>query len=112
EPQDEGNPPRDGAVPVRPMSRPPRKVQTRAAENPPRDSGFPTPSPPAAHIPRPLDKISQYLWSVYQRSATKRDSTGDFTWKDEVAAARLGLLTQEYVIGGMGPGFRGLLYNL
>src|SRR5262249_27707020 len=36
---------------------------------------------------RPLEEINEYLWSVYQRSGTKRDSTGDFTWKDEAAAA-------------------------
>jgi hypothetical protein len=42
----------------------------------------------------------------------KRDSTGDFTWKDEAAAARLGLLTKEYVIGGMDRDFRELLYDL
>jgi hypothetical protein len=57
-------------------------------------------------------EINQYLWSVYQRSATKRDSTGDFTWKDEAAAARLGLVTKQYVIGGMDADFRELLYNL
>jgi hypothetical protein len=60
----------------------------------------------------PLDGVDQYLWSVYQRSATKRDSSGDFTWKDEAAAARLGLVTKQYVIGGMDPDFRELLYNL
>ncbi len=60
----------------------------------------------------PLDGVDQYLWSVYQRSATKRDSSGDFTWKDEAAAARLGLITKQYVIGGMDPDFRELLYNL
>jgi hypothetical protein len=62
--------------------------------------------------PRPLNEIDQYLWHVYQRSARKRDSTGDFTWKDETAAARLGLDTNEYVIDGMDPDFRELLYDL
>jgi hypothetical protein len=61
---------------------------------------------------RPLNEIDEYLWSVYQRSGTKRDSTGDFTWKDEAAAARLGLVTKDYVIGGMDPDFRELLYDL
>lgn len=107
-----GNPPEDSGSPVRLTSLPPLKAPTPDSGNPPQESGIPTPTPPAAHIPRPLDKISQYLWSVYQRSATKRDSSGDFTWKDEAAAARLGLLTQEYVIGGMDPDFRELLYNL
>jgi hypothetical protein len=65
---------------------------------------------PAAR--RPVNEIDEYLWSVYQRSGTKRDSTGDFTWKDEAAAARLGLVTKEYVIGGMDRDFRELLYDL
>ena len=66
-------------------------------------------APPAR---RPVNEIDEYLWSVYQRSGTKRDSTGDFTWKDEAAAARLGLVTKEYVIGGMDRDFRELLYDL
>jgi hypothetical protein len=61
---------------------------------------------------RPLGAVDEYLWSVYQRSKTKRDSSGDFTWKDEAAAARLGLVTRQYVIDGMDPDFRELLYNL
>jgi hypothetical protein len=65
---------------------------------------------PAAR--RPVNEIDEYLWGVYQRSGTKRDSTGDFTWKDEAAAARLGLVTKEYVIGGMDRDFRELLYDL
>jgi hypothetical protein len=60
----------------------------------------------------PLNEVDQYLWNVYQRSATKRDSTGDFTWKDEAAAARLGLDINEYVIDGMDPDFRELLYDV
>jgi hypothetical protein len=58
------------------------------------------------------DEIDQYLWNVYQRSATKKDASGDFTWKDEAAAARLGLVTKQYVIGGMDRDFRELLYSL
>jgi hypothetical protein len=58
------------------------------------------------------DEIDQYLWGVYQRSATKRDASGDFTWKDEAAAARMGLVTKQYVIGGMDPDFRELLYKI
>jgi hypothetical protein len=75
----------------------------------------PTPKAAQAATPaarRPINEIDEYLWSVYQRSGTKRDSTGDFTWKDEAAAARLGLLTKEYVIGGMDRDFRELLYDL
>jgi hypothetical protein len=74
------------------------------------------PAPKAAQATAPgarrVNEIDEYLWSVYQRSGTKRDSTGDFTWKDEAAAARLGLLTKEYVIGGMDWDFRELLYDL
>jgi hypothetical protein len=36
------------------------------------------------------DPVITYLWSVYQRSPTKRDGHGDFTWKDQVAAKRAG----------------------
>jgi hypothetical protein len=58
------------------------------------------------------DEVDQYLWSVYQRSNTKLDSHGNFTWKDAAAAARLGLSIQEYVIGGMDPDFRELLFHV
>jgi len=69
--------------------------------------------PTVPHSPKGRrSEIDQYLWSVYQRSATKRDSSGDFTWKDEAAAAHMGLVTRQYVIGGMDPDFRELLYNL
>jgi hypothetical protein len=78
----------------------------RATEPPPRAAQATAPGA------RRVNEIDEYLWSVYQRSGTKRDSTGDFTWKDEAAAARLGLLTKEYVIGGMDWDFRELLYDL
>ena len=68
--------------------------------------------PSTATTERPFDEIDQYLWKVYERSATKRDASGDFTWKDEAAAARLGFVTKQYVIEGMDPDFRELLYNL
>jgi len=58
-----------------------------------------------------LDEIDDYLWEVYQRAPTKKDSSGDFTWKDPAAANRMGLALQDYVIGGMDPGFREQLYN-
>src|SRR6516225_337507 len=60
--------------------------------------------------PMGVDEVKQYLWSVYQRSSTKIDSRGDFTWKDASAAARLGLSMEEYVIGGMDPDFREQLF--
>ena len=58
-----------------------------------------------------LDEIDDYLWEVYQRAPVKKDSSGDFTWKDPAAASRMGLALQDYVIGGMDPGFREQLYN-
>jgi hypothetical protein len=56
------------------------------------------------------DDVNLYLWSVYERSSLKIDAHGDFTWKDAAAAARVGLPIEEYVIGGMDPDFRELLF--
>jgi len=91
----------------------PTQPPPNAAEAAP-NATQPTPKAAQATAPgaRRVNEIDEYLWSVYQRSGTKRDSTGDFTWKDEAAAARLGLLTKEYVIGGMDWDFRELLYDL
>jgi len=58
-----------------------------------------------------LEGIDDYLWEVYQRAPIKKDSSGDFTWKDPTAAKRVGLSLQDYVIGGMDPAFREQLYN-
>jgi hypothetical protein len=73
--------------------------------------------PEIAALPVPpgtpsVDEVNQYLWSVYQRTSTKLDSHGDFTWKDAAAAARLGLSIQDYVIGGMDADFRELLFHI
>jgi hypothetical protein len=59
----------------------------------------------------PNDPVEQYLWEVYQRKPVKSDSTGDFTWKDQAAAKRLGMSLRTYVIGGMDPDFREQLYH-
>ncbi|HEY7662406.1 MAG TPA: hypothetical protein VH934_04695 [Xanthobacteraceae bacterium] len=64
--------------------------------------------PPGAD---PMDEIDDYLWEVYQREPVKRDSTGDFTWKDPASAKRMGMSLEDYVIGGMDPGFREQLYH-
>ena len=56
------------------------------------------------------DEVKRYLWHVYQRSGTKLDSHGDFTWKDAAAAVRFGLSVHEYVIGGIDPDFREQLF--
>jgi hypothetical protein len=72
----------------------------------------PPPPPPAewAAAPVPTDEVRAYLWSVYQRSPAKADGHGDFTRKDITAAARIGLSIEEYVIGGIDPDFREVLY--
>jgi hypothetical protein len=58
-----------------------------------------------------MDEVDEYLWEVYRRSPIKRDSAGDFTWKDPVAAQRFGVSMPAYVIGGMHPDFREQLYH-
>jgi hypothetical protein len=58
-----------------------------------------------------MDHVDDYLWEVYQRVPTKKDGTGDFTWKDPAAAKHMGLALQDYVIGGMDPEFREQLYH-
>jgi hypothetical protein len=75
----------------------------------------PTGSPPAAQspyasVPVPDDEVRAYLWSVYQRSPVKADGHGDFTWKDFSAAGRAGLSLEEYVIGGIDPDYREVLF--
>ena len=70
------------------------------------------PALPAVSETSEIDEVDEYLWNVYQRSNTKLDSHGDFTWKDVAAAARLGLSLEEYVIGGMDRDFRELLFRL
>jgi hypothetical protein len=60
----------------------------------------------------PTDEVRAYLWAVYQRSPAKADGHGDFTWKDIKAAARLGRSIEEYVIGGIDPDFREVLFEL
>jgi hypothetical protein len=68
--------------------------------------------PSEAPSPEPaLDEVNRYLWTVYERSAIKRDGSGDFTWKDVAAAARIGMSRGDYVIRGMDPDFRELLYR-
>jgi hypothetical protein len=67
-------------------------------------SSAPTPEPS-------LKAVNLYLWNAYERSPIKRDQSGDFTWKDVAAAARLGMSRGDYVIRGMDPDFRELLYR-
>jgi hypothetical protein len=59
-----------------------------------------------------FDDVKAYLRSVYQRSPTKVDSHGDFTWKDAAAAKHSGLPIEDYVIGGIDPDFREVLFAM
>lgn len=56
------------------------------------------------------DDVNDYLCEVYGRSPTKKDSSGDFTWKDPAAAKRVGLDVCAYSIGGMHPDLRESLF--
>jgi hypothetical protein len=58
-----------------------------------------------------MAEVDAYLWDVYQRSPIKKDSRGDFSWKDAAAAERLSLSIKDYVIGGMDADFREQLYR-
>jgi hypothetical protein len=58
-----------------------------------------------------MEEVDEYLWEVYQRTAVKSDSSGDFTWKDTAAAKRAGMSVRDYVIGGMDADFREQLYH-
>jgi hypothetical protein len=48
----------------------------------------------------------RYLCEVYHRIPEKRDRSGDFTWKDRIAAEKAGKGLCEYTIGGMNPDFK------
>jgi len=54
--------------------------------------------------------VDDYLFEAYRRLSQKRDAAGDFTWKDPAAAEHFGLPLDRYVIGGMDPDFRELIY--
>jgi hypothetical protein len=59
----------------------------------------------------PMDEVDRYLWQVYEREPVKKDSSGDFTWKDPAAAKRLHMSLMDYVIRGMDADFREQLYH-
>jgi hypothetical protein len=50
------------------------------------------PVSPEATPSKPVDEVKRYLWGVYQRSSTKMDSHGDFTWKDGPRRVKNGLV--------------------
>jgi hypothetical protein len=56
------------------------------------------------------ESVDGYLFAAYRRLPQKRDASGDFTWKDPAAAQRFGLSLDRYVIGGMDPDFKELVY--
>jgi hypothetical protein len=56
------------------------------------------------------ESVDGYLFAAYRRLPQKRDASGDFTWKDPAAAQRFGLPLDRYVIGGMDPDFKELVY--
>jgi hypothetical protein len=68
-------------------------------------------APPRKRAASTTQEVDDYLWEVYQRAPVKRDSSGDFTWKDPAAAKRFGLSMPAYVITGMDPDFREQLYH-
>jgi hypothetical protein len=67
--------------------------------------------PPQKRAGSILDEVDDYLWEVYQRVPSKKDGTGDFTWKDPAAAKHMGIAMKDYVIRGMDPEFREQLYH-
>lgn len=54
----------------------------------------------------------RYLCEVYWRVPVKRDRSGDFSWKDPLAAGRREMGVCEYAIGGMAPAFKKALASL
>ena len=86
-----------------PEASPPAADESRSASR-----TEPAAQPAAASPSASIDEVKAYLWSVYQRSPTKVDGHGDFTWKDVSAARHSGLSV--YVIGGLDPDFRELLF--
>lgn len=67
--------------------------------------------PPGKRAVNPMDEVDRYLWDVYERAPVKKDSSGDFSWKDPAAAKRLHMSLTDYVIRGMEPDFREQLYH-
>ena len=77
-----------------PEAPPPAADESRSA---PRTE--PAAQPAAASPSASIDEVKAYLWRVYQRSPTKVDGHGDFTWKDVSAARHSGLSVEDYVMG-------------
>jgi hypothetical protein len=92
------------------------EIETLALAAPDADptvtAALPAKSEPAVkRAVSPMDEVDDYLWEVYQRVPTKKDGSGDFTWKDPAAAKRVNMSLQDYVIRGMDRDFREQLYH-
>ena len=98
------NEPTGVAPAIEPSPAPSDTKGVEASDLPPPPSEAPTSDPK-------MDQVNQYLWGVYQRSTAKHDGSGDFTWKDIAAAARLRMTVGDYVIVGMDADFREILYR-
>jgi hypothetical protein len=57
-------------------------------------------------------RVDEYLCGVYWRMPRKTDDSGDFTWKDAAAAARVKRTVCEYAIQGMHRDLREEFYAL
>lgn len=60
----------------------------------------------------PKTPVDEYLCEVYERMPVKKDSAGDFTWKDKEAARRAKMDVCQYAIGGMHPDLRQALFHI
>ena len=99
------------ARPVQEASRPRPPAGFALASIDPRSVDIEKPKITGKDIDVLKDDVSRYLWEVYQRSPTKKDGSGDFTWKDPAAAERVGMSLPKYVILGMDADFREQLYH-
>lgn len=62
-------------------------------------------------VEREVPSVDDYLCLVYDRMPVKKDSAGDFTWKDKSAAKRKSMGLCEYSINGMHRDLREILYH-
>jgi len=99
------------ARPVQEASRPRPSAGFTLASIDPRPVDIEKPKITGKDVDVLKDEVSRYLWEVYQRSPTKKDGSGDFTWKDPAAAERVSMSLPKYVILGMDADFREQLYH-
>ena len=94
--------------PLKPRAAPVDVPAEAARIKPPERKVEAAPKKPAVN---PMDAVDDYLWSVYMRAPVKKDSSGDFTWKDSAAAKRMHMSLKDYVIRGMDADYREQLYH-